>query len=421
MFNKTNSPSIPTQPVPAGAATRAVIPPIILGVLALVSAVEPLSINMYLSGLPQLGRDLGISQAGAQLTLTFFLVGMAVGQLVTGPMSDARGRRGLFRGGVALLVIATAASALATQAWMLFLARFLMGAAGGTAVVLARAVAGDLAKGPELARVFSLLQLLTGAAPVVGPIIGGLVVDGVGWRGVFRVLAALNLVMAIGVWLAIPETLPHEGRSSGGPRRLSSAIGLLLRDRAYVGFTVGFIFSFSTMFAYVSASPFLLQDYYGFTPVQYSIIFAVNTTGMFLVALLNARLVRRIGALPLAKIGNVVLLTAVLYLVVVSLLDASRWFLLVGLFVVVASMGVNFANNSALAISRAGALTGSASAFMGAGQFIVAGLLSPLVALAASLGLSSPVSMTVVMLATALLAAAGVWGGAKALRREPAQ
>jgi MFS transporter, DHA1 family, multidrug resistance protein len=395
-----------------------VIPPVILGVLALVSAVEPLSINMYLSGLPQLGRDLEISQAGAQLTLTFFLVGMAVGQLVTGPMSDARGRRGLFRGGVALLVIATVASALAPHAWVLFLARFLMGAAGGTAVVLARAVAGDLAKGPELARVFSLLQLLTGAAPVVGPIIGGLVVEGVGWRGVFWVLAALNLVMAIGVWLAIPETLPTKERSSGGPRRLLSSVGLLLRDRAYVGFTMGFIFSFSTMFAYVSASPFLLQDYYGFTPVQYSIIFAVNTTGMFLVALLNARLVRRVGALPLAKIGNIVLLAAVVYLVVVSLLDASRWFLLVGLFVVVASMGVNFANNSALAISRAGALTGSASAFMGAGQFIVAGLLSPLVALAASVGFSPPVSMTVVMLATALLAVAGVWGGAKALKRE---
>ena len=382
------------------------------------SAVEPLSINMYLSGLPQLGRDLEISQAGAQLTLTFFLVGMAVGQLVTGPLSDARGRRGLFRGGVALLVIATVASAVATQAWVLFLARFLMGVAGGTAVVLARAVAGDLAKGPELARVFSLLQLLTGAAPVVGPIIGGLVVDGVGWRGVFWVLAALNLVMAIGVWLAIPETLPTKERSSGGPRRLLSSVGLLLRDRAYVGFTLGFIFSFSTMFAYVSASPFLLQDYYGFTPVQYSIIFAVNTTGMFIVALLNARLVRRVGALPLSKIGAIVLLAAVIYLVVVSLLDASRWFLLVGLFVVVASMGVNFANNSALAISRAGALTGSASAFMGAGQFIVAGLLSPLVALAAAAGFSQPVSMTVVMLAAALLAVAGVWGGARALRRE---
>ena len=393
------------------------VPPLILGVLAVVSAVEPLSINMYLSGLPQLGRDLEISQAGAQLTLTFFLVGMALGQLVTGPLSDARGRRGLFRGGVVLLVVATIASALATQAWMLFFARFLMGVAGGTAVVLARAVAGDLAKGPELARVFSLLQLLSGAAPVIGPIIGGLVVDGVGWRGVFWVLAGLNLLMAVGVWLAIPETLPQEKRSTGGPRHLFAAIGTLLRDRAYVGFTLGFIFSFSTMFAYVSASPFLLQDYYDFTPVQYSIIFAVNTTGMFFVALLNARLVRRFGPLPLAKIGNVVLLGAVLYLVAVSALDASRWFLLVGLFVVVASMGVNFANTSALAISRAGDLTGSASAFMGAGQFIIAGLLSPLVALAAAAGLSQPLSMTAVMLVTALIATAGVWGGARAMKR----
>lgn len=406
-----------TRPAVAS-GPKAVIPPIILGVLALVSAVEPLSINMYLSGLPALGRDLDLSQAGAQLTLTFFLAGMAIGQLVTGPLSDARGRRGLFLAGVVLLVLATAASALATHAWILFASRFVMGLAGGTAVVLARAVAGDLAKGPELARVFSLLMLLGGLAPVIGPVLGGLIVDGVGWRGVFWVLAGLNLLMAAAVWRFIPETLPAGNRSTGGLRPLLAAMGGLLRDRAYVGFTLGFIFSFSTMFAYVSASPFILQEYYGFTPVQFSVIFAVNTTGMFLVALTNARLVRRVGPLPLARIGNAVLLAAVVYLVVAALLDASRWFILVGLFVVVASMGVNFANNSALAISRAGKVTGSASAFMGSGQFIMAGLLSPLVGLAAAAGMSQPVAMTVVMLVTAVIAAAGVWGGARALRRE---
>lgn len=406
-----------TRPAVAS-GPKAVIPPIILGVLALVSAVEPLSINMYLSGLPALGRDLDLSQAGAQLTLTFFLAGMAIGQLVTGPLSDARGRRGLFLAGVVLLVLATAASALATHAWILFASRFVMGLAGGTAVVLARAVAGDLAKGPELARVFSLLMLLGGLAPVIGPVLGGLIVDGVGWRGVFWVLAGLNLLMAAAVWRFIPETLPAGNRSTGGLRPLLAAMGGLLRDRAYVGFTLGFIFSFSTMFAYVSASPFILQEYYGFTPVQFSVIFAVNTTGMFLVALTNARLVRRVGPLPLAKIGNAVLLAAVVYLVVAALLDASRWFILAGLFVVVASMGVNFANNSALAISRAGKVTGSASAFMGSGQFIMAGLLSPLVGLAAAAGMSQPVAMTVVMLVTAVIAAAGVWCGARALGRE---
>jgi DHA1 family bicyclomycin/chloramphenicol resistance-like MFS transporter len=373
---------------------------------------------MYLSGLPALGRDLDLSQAGAQLTLTFFLAGMAIGQLVTGPLSDARGRRGLFLAGVVLLVLATAASALAAHAWILFASRFVMGLAGGTAVVLARAVAGDLAKGPELARIFSLLMLLGGLAPVIGPVLGGLIVDGVGWRGVFWVLTGLNLLMAAAVWRFIPETLPAGNRSTGGLRPLLAAMGGLLRDRAYVGFTLGFIFSFSTMFAYVSASPFILQEYYGFTPVQFSVIFAVNTTGMFLVALTNARLVRRVGPLPLAKIGNAVLLAAVVYLVVAALLDASRWFILAGLFVVVASMGVNFANNSALAISRAGKVTGSASAFMGSGQFIMAGLLSPLVGLAAAAGMSQPVAMTVVMLVTAVIAAAGVWGGARVLGRE---
>ncbi|NLF89881.1 MAG: multidrug effflux MFS transporter [Corynebacterium marinum] len=406
-----------TRPAVAS-GPKAVIPPIILGVLALVSAVEPLSINMYLSGLPALGRDLDLSQAGAQLTLTFFLAGMAIGQLVTGPLSDARGRRGLFLAGVVLLVLATAASALATHAWILFASRYVMGLAGGTAVVLARAVAGDLAKGPELARIFSLLMLLGGLAPVIGPVLGGLIVDGVGWRGVFWVLTGLNLLMAAAVWRFIPETLPAGNRSTGGLRPLLAAMGGLLRDRAYVGFTLGFIFSFSTMFAYVSASPFILQEYYGFTPVQFSVIFAVNTTGMFLVALTNARLVRRVGPLPLAKIGNAVLLAAVVYLVVAALLDASRWFILAGLFVVVASMGVNFANNSALAISRAGKVTGSASAFMGSGQFIMAGLLSPLVGLAAAAGMSQPVAMTVVMLVTAVIAAAGVWGGARVLGRE---
>ena len=399
---------------------KALIPPVILGVLAFISAVEPLSVNMYLSGLPQLGRDLGISQAGAQLTLTFFLAGMAIGQLVTGPLSDARGRRGLFLGGTVLLVLATAASALAPYAWVMFAARFVMGLAAGAAVVLARAVAGDLARGPELARVFSLLMLLGGVAPVMGPVAGGLIVDGVGWRGVFWVLFGLNIIGALLVAKWIPETMPAEKRTTGGMAPLFTAMGGLLRDRAYVGFTLAFIFSFSTMFAYVAASPFILQDHYGFSPVQFAFIFGTNTFGMFLVALTNARIVKKVGPLKLASIGNGVLVGATLFLLAAALLDANRWAILVGLFVVVASMGVNFANNSALAISRAGAVTGSASAFMGSGQFVMAGILSPLVGLAAAAGLSQPVAMTAVMVATALIATAGLYSGAALVRREKA-
>ncbi|WP_460490627.1 MFS transporter, partial [Corynebacterium nasicanis] len=322
--------------------------------------------------------------------------------------------------GTVLLVAATAASALAPAAWVMFAARFVMGLAAGMAVVLARAVAGDLAKGPELARVFSLLMLLGGAAPVIGPIVGGLVVNSVGWRGVFWVLFGLNIVGVLLVARWIPETQPAEMRTTGGLRPLFSAMGGLLRDRAYVGFTLGFIFSFSTMFAYVAASPFILQEHYGFTPVQYALIFATNTFGMFVVALTNARIVKKVGPLTLARIGNGVLVAATLFLLAAALLDAHRWFILVGLFVVVASMGVNFANNSALAISRAGNVTGSASAFMGSGQFVMAGVLSPLVGLAAAAGLSQPVAMAAVMVATAVVAALGVHGGAAVRRREQA-
>ena len=229
--------------------------------------------------------------------------------------------------------------------------------------------------------------------------------------------AVLLVWLLLAVWRFVPESLPAEKRTSGGMAPLMRAIGTLLRDRAYVGFTLGFIFSFSTMFAYVAASPFILQDHYGFTPVQFSFIFGTNTLGLFLMALTNARIVKRVGPLTLAKVGNIVLLLATLYLVTVALLDANRWFILVGLFVVVASMGINFANNSALAISRAGAVTGSASAFMGSGQFIMAGVLSPLVGVAAAAGMSQPVAMTAVMVATAAIAALGIHSGARQLTR----
>ena len=218
----------------------ALIPPVILGVLALVSAVEPMSINMYLPGLPELGRDFDVSQTWAQLTLTFFLVGMALGQLVTGPLSDARGRRGLFLAGTIGLVVATAAAAIAPTIWVLYAARLLQGVAGGAAVVLARSIAGDLVKGPELARVFSLLMLLGGVAPVIGPVIGGLVVDATGWRGVFWLLVVINLIVAFAVYRFIPETLPVEKRHSGGVAPMARAVRGLLADRAYIGFTLGF-------------------------------------------------------------------------------------------------------------------------------------------------------------------------------------
>ena len=405
----------PTQTKAPAAATpiRGLIPPLLLGVLALVSAAEPMSINMYLAGLPQLGREFGIDQAAAQLTITFFLAGMAIGQLVAGPVSDSRGRRGLFIAGAAGLLLATAAAALAPGIWTLYIARLVQGLAGGTAVVLARAAVVDLVRGPEVARIFSILMLL-GPAPVLGPIIGGLLVGPVGWRGIFWVLVAINAVILAGVAFVVPETLPAERRKPAGFAPMLAGARTLFSDRAYVGFTLAFIMSFGTMFAYVSASAYVLQEHYGFTPVQYSAIFATNTSGLFIVGLINARIVRKLGPLPIAKMGNAILLAAAAGLVAASLADAPAPVILALLFITVASMGVNMPNNSALAVSRATGIAGSASAFMGSGQFIVAGLLSPLVGVAAAAGMSQPVAMAVVMLACAATATASLHVAARA-------
>ena len=405
----------PTQTKAPAAATpiRGLIPPLLLGVLALVSAAEPMSINMYLAGLPQLGDEFDIDQAAAQLTITFFLAGMAIGQLVAGPVSDSRGRRGLFIAGAAGLLLATAAAALAPGIWTLYIARLVQGLAGGTAVVLARAAVVDLVRGPEVARIFSILMLL-GPAPVLGPIIGGLLVGPVGWRGIFWVLVAINAVILAGVAFVVPETLPAERRKPAGFAPMLAGARTLFSDRAYVGFTLAFIMSFGTMFAYVSASAYVLQEHYGFTPVQYSAIFATNTSGLFIVGLINARIVRKLGPLPIAKMGNAILLAAAAGLVAASLADAPAPVILALLFITVASMGVNMPNNSALAVSRATGIAGSASAFMGSGQFIVAGLLSPLVGVAAAAGMSQPVAMAVVMLACAATATASLHVAARA-------
>ncbi|WIM66843.1 multidrug effflux MFS transporter [Corynebacterium breve] len=388
--------------------SNSTIAPVLLVVLAAVSTIAPLTINMYLSGLPQLSRELGVGQTAGQLTLTAFLVGMAVGQIVIGPISDSVGRRKLFVGGAFVLIFATVLAAVAPSIAVMYTARVLQGLAGGTAMVLARAVAGDLVQGKELARIFSLLMVLGGVAPVIGPVIGGIVVDQVGWRGVFWVLAIFNVLVWIGVVRVVPESHPEENRQPLSFATLGRAFTVLFRDRVFLGHSLGFIFSFVTMFAYVSASPYVLQEHYGFTPLQYSMIFATNTTGLFIVALLNARLLKKHTPLFLARIYNVVQFTATIYLVIVALLGLNKWFILVGLFFVVATNGGNMANNSAIAISRAGSLTGTASAIMGSGQFLFGGIVSPIVGVVAAWGISQPVAMTVVMLIACTIATFGI-------------
>ncbi|AKK12076.1 multidrug effflux MFS transporter [Corynebacterium uterequi] len=407
----------PTTP-PTGLPRR------LLVVLAFVSMVSPLSINMYLSGLPMLVSDFHATQTAGQLTLTAFLVGIGVGQFVVGPLSDSMGRRRLLLLGTAGLVLTAAVAALAGSLWVIYAARVLQGLSAGAAVVLARAIAGDLVRGEGLAKVFSMLMLLGAVAPVLGPIAGGFIVDASGWRTVFWVLSTLAVLMCLAVALVVPESLAPDARRPFALASLREGFAALAADRQFMGYCVGFIFTFSTMFAYVSASPFVLQQTYGFSQIQFSHIFAINTAGMFVLTLVNRVIVGKVGPRVIVRVGNLVQLVATFYLVVVTVADAGRMWTLAGLFVVVATTGINSGNASALAISRAGALpvnvTGTASAILGAGQFLVAGIISPAVGALGASGVAQPVAMAAVMCAMCATASVGIHFVAAPRRRRRA-
>ena len=400
-------PTTPIRPTPVS-PTEGGVPTGILIILALVTMVGPLSINAYLSGLPHLAEEFSISTALAQLTVTAFLIGNAVGQLVMGPVSDGLGRHRLLLTGLGFLLVASTAVALSPNIWVVYVARLIQGFAAGTAIALARAVAADMATGTALAKAFSLLMLIGGIAPVVGPVIGGFLVAAWGWRSVFWMIAIFAAVDVVLVLTVLKETLPAERRSGVGLKPMFHGFAVVLRDRTYRRHTAGYIFSFCAMFAYVAASPFVLQTHFGFTPIQYALTFAGLTAVMTLVSFGNSKIVGKYGALRLARIGNAVTIAGSVAVLIAALLNGPAWVVIAFLAVVVGVNGANMGNNSALAIEPVRTTAGAASALMGAGQFIAAGAVSPLVGIFSGFGVSQPVAMGVLMVAASLIAATGI-------------
>jgi DHA1 family bicyclomycin/chloramphenicol resistance-like MFS transporter len=197
------------------------------------TAFGPLSMDLYLPAFPALADDLGASQAAVQLTLTADVIGLVVGQLVLGPLSDARGRRRLLIGSTLVCAVASALCALAPSAGLLSVWRFVQGASGGGGIVLARAIAADIASGVEAARLFSLFMTVSSVAPIAAPVLGGALLAATGdWRPMFWLLAGTSLVLAAATWRAIPETLPLEKRHAGGLRQTGRAFATLPPMRA---------------------------------------------------------------------------------------------------------------------------------------------------------------------------------------------
>lgn len=387
-----------------------------IGTLALLAAISPLATGMYLPALPQMAADLAVSPASLQLTVTGFLAGLAVGQLVIGAVSDRTGRRGpLLLAGIAC-VAASAACAVAPTVGVLVAARFVQGLAGAAGIVLGRAFVADRSAGSDSARVFSILMTIGAVAPTLAPLLGGALLLEVGWRGIFWALTVIALLMVLGSSLALPESLPPS-RRSGSWRTWSRSAASIITQRRYVGYTLVLVFSYATLIAYVTASPFVLETGFGLTPGWYSVVFAANAVGLTLGSLINARLVGRLGPRRLLGLGLTSQLVLAIALVVQATFGHSSLLLvLVLLWGCVASLGFIVGNATALALDRMPSGVGAASAIMGALQFGVAAVVAPFVGGSDGTGV---LSMGLVMSGTAGLAALAYvsLAGARSRRR----
>lgn len=377
----------------------------VIAVLGALSAFGPLSMDTYLPALPRVAADLHTPQAVAQLTMSACMIGLALGQIISGPLSDTMGRRRPLGFGVAAYVGLSLVCALAPNAAFLIVARLLQGLAGAAGLVISRAMVRDMyGSGRDSARIFSLLIMISGAAPVVAPLVGAQLLRVTSWRGVFVVLAVVGLVILFGT-LTLPESLPEAGRQAGGLRATGRAFAVLGRDRGFVALTLASGLACCALFVYIAASPFVIEDTYARSPQLFSLIFAVNSAGIVLAGQVGAGVVRRAGPTALLRAGLVQQVVAALLLVGLVLAGQPPLaVLLVPLFLVVSAVGFVVPNATALALARRGVVAGAGSAIVGSFQFLAGAVVGPLSGLGGHSSLR-PMGVLIAVLAVGALLA----------------
>ena len=414
------TPSIPAAPeqvaTHAGASTaptgrRYLQLVLVLGALI---ALGPMTIDMYLPAFPVISADLAVSESAVQLTLTGMLAGLAFGQLLIGPLSDAFGRKRPLVAGLVTHAVASVLAALAPSIALLATVRVLQGFAGAAISVVAMAIVRDLFSGYAVAKLMSRLMLVIGLAPILAPSIGGVILEWTSWRGIFGVLAATALVLTLVAIFGVRETLPVARRRPANPAATLATYLGLARDRSFLALVFIGGLMMSAMFAYVAGSSFVLQDGYGLDELAFGLVFGLNAAGLTVAAQLNPLMIRRFGVLNVLSGAMIVGLVAASALVVAGLTGAGGLVgVLVPLSLVVASVGLSLPNTPALALTRHGEAAGTAAAMLGAVQFGVGALVAPLVGL---FGSTTPVPMGLVMVVVTVLASVLMFG---VVRRDP--
>ncbi|RQX12854.1 Bcr/CflA family drug resistance efflux transporter [Micromonospora ureilytica] len=351
-------------------------------VLGALIAIGPLTIDMYLPALPAITAGLQTTETAVQLTLTGTLVGLALGQLLIGPLSDVVGRRVPLLAGLAAHIVASVLCVFAPNIAVLGGLRVLQGLGVAAATVVATAVVRDLFSGASFARIFSRLMLVMGLAPILAPTLGSGLLGWTDWRGVFAALAVLGALLIVVAAFRLPETLPVARRRHGGVSATLRDYRGLLNDRAFVGLVLVAGLAMAALFAYVSGSSFVLQQEYGLDEQQFGIAFGAGAVGLIGATQFNVRLLRRYTPQQILVSALIAGTAAGLLLVMFAATGiGGLGTLLASLWLVLAAAGLALPNAPALAMSRHSEAAGTAAAMLGAVQFGIGAVSAPLAGL----------------------------------------
>lgn len=369
-------------------------------ILGSLTAFGPLSMDMYLPGLPAITEDLQTVASLTQLSITSSLLGLGAGQVLFGPLSDFLGRRKPLLITLLLYAVFSLLIGFSTDVWTLIGLRFAQGFTAAAGIVIARASTRDLYSGMQLIQFLALLALVHGAAPILAPIVGGVILEWMGWEAVFYVLSAIGFIMMFAVWWQLPETLPPANRSQGKVISAFASYGMLVRDRIFVNIALASAFISMGLFAYIAASPFVLQKVYDATPQQFSFIFASNGIGIIIAAQVTGRLAKRVSGLALLGSGIALSVMGSILFMLAVLLQLPLTVVMVALFLSVSSIGIVGPTSQSLGLERHGKTAGAASAFLGILPFAGGAIVSPLTGIA---GDHTAVPMAIVMLTCSTL------------------
>lgn len=349
----------------------------LLILLGMLTAFGPFVTDMYLPSLPSMGEYFSTSSSMIQLGLTTSMIGLAVGQIFFGPLSDRYGRRMPLLSGMWLFIVSTLLCLFSQTIEQFVAFRLLQGIAGAGGIVISRSVATDKYSGHELAKMLAVIGAINGVAPVAAPIVGGLLTDAIGWKGIFWVLFVLGLVL-LACCMRFRESLPVEKRSAEKWSDTFRSFGVVLRDKHYVCYVLQMAFAQGVLFANIASSPFIIQQHYGFSAFTFSLFFGINALAIGIAAALSVKF-RRQESSTLAGCCGMVVAAVLQCWALMS--DCSFWVYEGLMLVLLSSMGMTFTSSTALAMESQRENSGTASALLGALCFAAGGIVSPLVGL----------------------------------------